>query len=252
MALAPLPARVRSGRNRLAAPLLAVLLAGSACGGGADVDGSVESAADSTAVEAAPSTASATESVGSDESAASPTPPPSAGLAAMVQALPPAPIGDDALRDRDRDERAAARPRLLTIPDLGIDGATVIDVGVDPVGDLEVPPADQVGWYRHGPAPGEAGSAVLAAHIAYDGRDGVFVRLADVQPGATVEVEDEAGRLSRYTVEAVERHAKEALPEDLVYARDGASRLVLVTCGGRFDPERRSYDDNIVVVAVPV
>ena len=38
---------------------------------------------------------------------------------------------------------------------------------------------------------------------------------------------------------------------ELVFARDGDSRLVLVTCGGRFDPARRSYDDNIVVRAVP-
>jgi len=32
----------------------------------------------------------------------------------------------------------------------------------------------------------------------------------------------------------------------------GAPRLVLITCGGRFDPVARSYEDNIVVYAEPV
>jgi len=31
--------------------------------------------------------------------------------------------------------------------------------------------------------------------------------------------------------------------------RTGAPRLVLVTCGGAWDPERRSYTENVVVTA---
>ena len=34
--------------------------------------------------------------------------------------------------------------------------------------------------------------------------------------------------------------------------RGGAARLVLITCGGRFDQASLSYDDNIAVTAVPV
>ena len=37
-----------------------------------------------------------------------------------------------------------------------------------------------------------------------------------------------------------------------LFARDGAPRLVLITCGGPFVPELASYRDNLVVVAVPV
>jgi len=32
----------------------------------------------------------------------------------------------------------------------------------------------------------------------------------------------------------------------------GPSQLVLISCGGAFDRDRRSYEDNIVVIAKPV
>ena len=81
----------------------------------------------------------------------------------------------------------------------------------------------------------------------------MFVELADIEPGAVVDVADEAGRLTSYQVTSVDVISKDALPDDVVFARTGPPRLILVTCGGTFDPEARSYDDNVVVVvAEPV
>jgi hypothetical protein len=37
-----------------------------------------------------------------------------------------------------------------------------------------------------------------------------------------------------------------------VFGRGGPTRLVLVTCGGRFDSTTKHFLDNIVVTAVPV
>jgi hypothetical protein len=37
-----------------------------------------------------------------------------------------------------------------------------------------------------------------------------------------------------------------------VFDRRGPARLVLVTCGGRFDTTTKHFLDNIVVTAVPV
>jgi hypothetical protein len=37
-----------------------------------------------------------------------------------------------------------------------------------------------------------------------------------------------------------------------VWARGGDSALVLITCGGDFDAEARSYEDNVVAYAAPV
>jgi hypothetical protein len=44
---------------------------------------------------------------------------------------------------------------------------------------------------------------------------------------------------------------KQTLPVDRLFAREGPPRLVLVTCGGEFVPERGGYESNVVVVAEP-
>ena len=36
-----------------------------------------------------------------------------------------------------------------------------------------------------------------------------------------------------------------------LFTTQGPHRLVLVSCGGAFDPVRRTYADNVVVTAVP-
>ena len=117
----------------------------------------------------------------------------------------------------------------LTLPAIGVASATVRPVGVEPNGEMEIPPADEVGWYRYGAAPGE-GSAVLAAHIAYDGVDGVFRRLDRLAPGDEVEVRFDDGTALRYRVRALATYDKDELPDE-VFDRDGPDQLVLITCG---------------------
>lgn len=143
-------------------------------------------------------------------------------------------------------------PVRLDIGALGVDGAVIRSVGVEADGALEVPPADEVGWYRYGPTPGADGSAVLAAHIAADGVDGVFRRLPELEPGDIVTVHFDDATSEEFVVVGRRQYAKEALPGDEIFGRTGVARLTLVTCGGTFDPERRRYDDNIVVFALPV
>ena len=147
---------------------------------------------------------------------------------------------------------AVAQPVRLRIADLRIGAAPVIPVGVEANGELEVPPASEVGWYRFGSAPGEAGSSVLAAHIAYDGEDGVFRHLADVSPGALVDVELDDGTSRSYEITETRLLDKTDLPFDEVFAQSGSDRLVLITCGGRFNPSARSYEGNVVAYAIPV
>jgi sortase (surface protein transpeptidase) len=117
---------------------------------------------------------------------------------------------------------------------------------------MEVPGAVEVGWYRYGPAPGSSGSAVLAAHVDYEGREGAFFRLRELRPGAEVEVTAKAGASRRFRVTEVVRYPKDELPDDRVFGRDGGPRLALVTCGGEFDRSARTYRDNVVAFAEPV
>lgn len=161
--------------------------------------------------------------------------------------LPPAPIGFEALTP----EPGGRQPVSIVIEDIDVVDATIIPVGVNPDQTFEVPPADQVGWYRFGPAPGDEGSAVLAAHIAFDGVDGVFRHLADVEVGSVVVVGYDDGTSQRYRIDSVTDYFKEELPPEL-FARDGDTQLALITCGGTFNPQLRSYESNTVAVATPI
>ncbi len=150
------------------------------------------------------------------------------------------------------EHEQSAEPLRLTIASIGVASAPVVAVGVTSSGDLEVPDARSVGWYRFGSGPDEPGSTVLAAHVAYNGRNGVFRHLADVEAGDMIDVVDAGAVTWRYRATSVEQFAKSALPVDRVWRRDGPSQLVLITCGGSFDSRRRHYDDNVVVFASPM
>jgi LPXTG-site transpeptidase (sortase) family protein len=140
----------------------------------------------------------------------------------------------------------------ITIDAIDVDGAPITPVGVLDNGEMEIPPGSEVGWYRFGPAPGEDGSAVLAAHISFNGRDGVFRHLSRVDPGDLVEISFDDGTASTYEVVETAQYPKDGLPFDRVFSREGDPVLTLITCGGDFNRSIRSYSDNLVAYAVPV
>jgi sortase (surface protein transpeptidase) len=144
-------------------------------------------------------------------------------------------------------------PVRVAVPALGIDAA-VDPVGVTADGLMEIPDdVGRVGWYRFGPLPGNPGNAVLAGHVddAVQGL-GALAPLRTAEAGAEVLLTDSAGVTSRWRVVSRELIDKQEVPLDALFARGGPPRVVLVTCGGPFDAERRSYEDNVVVVAEPI
>lgn len=168
-----------------------------------------------------------------------PSTPPATPLVTARDAAPAAP-------------RTVPVPARVSSPSLGVD-APVDAVGIDPDGQMELPEdVSRVGWYRFGPEPGAQGSAVLAGHV--DDREqgpGALFRLRQAAIGDELTVTDAAGTASRWRVVSREVITKQVLPVDRIFARDGAPRLTLITCGGPFLPEYRSYRDNVVVVAEP-
>jgi hypothetical protein len=164
--------------------------------------------------------------------AARPTPPPAATV--TLSAATPAP---------------STAPVRLHVPSAGMDtGLTGIDL--DAAGAL-VPPSDNTlaGWYREGPAPGDAGPAVLTGHVDSVAGPAVFFRLRDVAVGDPVLVTRADGTTLRFTVTRVARFPKGAFPAAEVYGPTPDAQLRLITCGGVFDRSARSYQDNVVVFA---
>lgn len=146
-------------------------------------------------------------------------------------------------------------PTRLEIPAIGLT-AGVDRVGIDPTsGEFDVPPSvDRVGWYRFGPGlDAAAGSVVIAGHVdSAEQGPGAFFRLPELSPGDVVEVSDGEDTTYEFEVVGREVYAKDEVPLERFFARDGAPRLTLITCGGAFDPDAGSYQDNVVVTAAPV
>lgn len=146
----------------------------------------------------------------------------------------------------------AAAPVALEVSDLDISMA-VDPVGIEPDGTMTIPvDGNRAGWYRYGPAPAsDVGTVVLAAHVDTLAGLGQFSRLVHVDRGTDVSVTDGDGKTTVYTVTDVERIAKSEVPLDRVFDRAGKRRLVLVTCGGKFDRSTGHYVDNVIVTALP-
>jgi hypothetical protein len=184
-------------------------------------------------------------------------------------AFPVVEPGPSALREPRSPDAAASRlapraglasststqePRAVRVQvsTAGIDSA-VRPVGVTPDGQMALPDRPEVlGWYRFGPAPGAGtGSVVLAGHLdSVRYGLGPLVGLREVQVGDWVRVTRSDGTLERYTVVAVQRVDRSALPEEL-FARTGPERLRIITCGGEYVPDQGGYQQNLVVTAVP-
>ena len=141
-------------------------------------------------------------------------------------------------------------PESLTINGLDIN-ATIKPVGVDENFAFEVPSAEFVGWYKFGSYPGSQGSTVLAAHVDYAGKEGVFFNLSDLLPGDPLTVEA-GNKILRYEVTSVTSYDKESLPIDDLFTKNGPETLQLITCDGDFDQQMRSYKNNLVVTARPI
>jgi hypothetical protein len=144
---------------------------------------------------------------------------------------------------------AESQPVRVRIPAIGVDSG-LMALGLQADGTLEVPPTGfPAGWYTGAPTPGELGPAIVVGHVDWAGRPGVFHGLRLLQPGAVVTVARQDGSTATFRVTRVERFAKDAFPTQRVYGDIDHPGLRLVTCGGEFDRQTRSYDDNVVAFA---
>ena len=145
-------------------------------------------------------------------------------------------------------EAVVGLPQRVTIPAIGVN-APLVPVGLKPDGSVQTPDFGNAAWYRPGPRPGDAGPAVLLAHVdsKANGPD-VFYRLRMLKPGDRVTVHYRDATTT-FAVTATEQTAKTALPTARIWNDTKKPVLRLITCGGAFDYSARSYLDNIIVYA---
>ncbi|HMG42483.1 MAG TPA: class F sortase [Acidimicrobiales bacterium] len=210
----------RRGSLRLAAAAAAVVVGcAGAAGGSASPD--TTAAATTSTTTAAPTTTTTTTT------------------AAPTTTAPPPPSV----------EAEAPDPVQVAIAKIGVN-APVIPLALEPSGALAAPArAEDTGWWRAGPEPGEPGAAVIAGHVDSRRAAAVFHRLRELAPGDVVEVVRADGSRVGFVVDHLEQHPKAAFPTDAVYGDTPGSSLRLITCGGVFDRSTGHYVDNVIVFA---
>jgi sortase (surface protein transpeptidase) len=147
------------------------------------------------------------------------------------------------------------RPVRIRIPALKVN-AMIIPVGVTASGALNVPTnVTQAAWYQAGAAPGQPGTAIIAAHVDFNGKLGLFNGLHSLSKGTPVYVTDAGGktRLFKTTVGKLAPKSDPTTVQALAAASasPGKSRLALITCGGDLNTAKHSYYDNYVLLAQP-
>ncbi|MGY1636843.1 class F sortase [Geodermatophilus sp. SYSU D00742] len=184
--------------------------------------------------EAAPARAPVLDADGSQDPTSDPV-----AVAGGTHAATPGP-------DQPRSE-----PVHLDIPRIGVH-TDVVPVGLNPDGTVGVPPLDTAApaaWYRHLASPGDPGAAVLLGHVDTYRGPAVFYRVHELRPGDAIHVKRSDGRGVDFAVDSVRTYPKTEFPTQAVYGPSAEPVLRLVTCGGTFDEEGRSYLSNVVVFA---
>lgn len=141
-------------------------------------------------------------------------------------------------------------PVRLRIPAIKVD-ASFVELGLDAKNEIEIPKSyTEVGWYVHGPTPGELGPAIVLGHV--DSRligAAVFFYLGQLEPGDTIEIERKDGTTAIFRVDKLERYSQSDFPTELVYGNIDHAGLRLITCTGTYDRQVKRYDRNLVVYA---
>ena len=152
--------------------------------------------------------------------------------------------------------------------------ATIGAHPLNPDRTLFVPPdpAD-VAWASEDARPGaDHGTAILVSHVNFvvNGRTvpGAFADLAEygrTAVGKELSLRLAGGRTLRYRIVAAHEYRKDELAahpslRGVLYDQSRAygpadhpsGRLLLVSCGGPFDPVSGNYEDNVFLYALPV
>lgn len=161
---------------------------------------------------------------------------------APVRVFAGGPAGDAATR---------VEPVSLSVPRIAARSSLMpLWLGAD--GSLETPPVTepmQAGWYAPGPAPGQTGPAVIVGHTDGNRRPGIFHRLPELVTGDEILVNRADSSVLRFVVTHIRQAPKSQFPTAEVYGPTSDRELRLITCGGQFDRNAKSYRDNVIVFA---
>lgn len=168
---------------------------------------------------------------------------PAAAVAGAWHAADPDPA------KRQQTPQVPVTDRHLIIPAIGVDAAVEITDRVG--GSLQLPTdvAEVTVWSGSASVTAQHGTLLVAGHIdnVHQGMGALyFIHTLNAGDAVYLAMDD---TVTRWKVTALQTVDKLALPQDVWAGDDGPRQLKLVTCGGAV--HNGSYDDNVIVTAVP-
>jgi hypothetical protein len=145
-------------------------------------------------------------------------------------------------------------PTHVDIPAVNLH-ADVITVDLSADGTVGTPPLEDAkvaAWYDRSPTPGQAGSAILDAHVdsaLMSDYRGAFFYLGLAKPGMEIDVTRADHSVAVFTIDEVQAALKADFPTNEVYAATAYAGLRLITCGGDYDTKTHEYLSNTIVYA---
>jgi sortase A len=141
-------------------------------------------------------------------------------------------------------------PVRVTVPAIGVD-ANIQDVGLADDGSMGAPVGyDDIAYYTLSVSPGIPGYSAFTGHISSIYFPGVFYHIDQLGKGNTIHVFGDDGAELVFLVTEVDRYPADNFPMDKVFgAQTTKPGVVLITCGGDWDPSAHLFGDRIVVYA---
>ncbi len=140
----------------------------------------------------------------------------------------------------------------LEVPAVGLRARIGSDLRARGAGDWVPPLADVGRWPASAGLDAGQGAVMLAGHVWVGDEPGVFGRLHELRPGNLLVLGAGGGR-EEFLVSRVQQVPRGGLPGWAWGAREGARRLVLVTCAGRVEDAagQRVWSQNLVIEGLP-
>lgn len=144
-------------------------------------------------------------------------------------------------------------PRELIIDKINVN-ANVVPVDILKDGSLGAPStAWDVGWYNKSSLPGTSSGALLIDGHVNDALNhpGIFYSISTLRAGDEIKVERGDKQLFTYTVIKVEQKPVDQVDmSSLLHSYEsGKEGLNLITCGGTYNYQNKTYDDRTMVYA---